>query len=221
MTNAMKGQIESPDQLVGVYQLMIRRGSITQERFYDVIEKIFSSCYQAVATAGRRYYCMNRKKLIDYIGDDNAAVIELSIDMANEEMMVEVKRSLSPDDERKFVDSTALQLYQIQLLDKPRLANLMGRGTEDDLWIAMREFVKESEEMQRKLAEQQKKQEAMALMMGEQQQQQQQDTMQQQQLGQAEEKALDRKHDLTKVALKGEIDNNNNDRQLTQSDTAR
>jgi len=221
VTNAMKGQIESPDQLVGVYQLMIRRGSITQERFYAAIEGIFNSCYQAVATSGRRYYCMNRKKLIDYIGDDNAAVIELSIDMANEEMMVEVKRSLSPDDERKFVDSTALQLFQIQLLDKPRLANLMGRGTEDDLWIAMREFVKESEEMQRKLAEQQKKQQAMALMMGEQQQQSQQDMMQQQQLGQSEEKALDRKHDLTKVALKGEIDSTNNDRQLTQSNTAR
>lgn len=214
VTNAMKGQIDSPDQLVGVYQLMIRRGSITQERFYDALEKVYKDCYQAVATAGRRYYCMNRKKLIDYVGDDNTNVIEMSVDMANEEMLVDVKRSLSPDDERKYVDSTVTQMMQIGMIDKYRFANIIGRGTEDDMWIAIREYARESEQAERIMAEQMKKQEAAGMMMGAQQQQQQSDMQLTQMKNQNEQKSLDRQHDVDKLVIEKALSNGQGERQL-------
>lgn len=216
VTNAMKGQIDSPDQLVGVYQLMIRRGSITQERFYDALENIYRDCYQATATAGRRYYCMNRKKLIDYVGDENASVIEMTPDMSNEEMMVDVKRSLSPDDERKFVDSTATQMLQIQMIDKIRFANIIGRGTEDDLWSAIREYAKESEQAERMMAEQAKRQEAAGMMMMNQQSQQQQDGQVMQMANQNQQRDLDRQHDMDKLVVEKALDNGNNPRELPQ-----
>lgn len=216
VTNAMKGQIDSPDQLVGVYQLMIRRGSITQERFYDALENIFKRCYQSIATAGRRYYCMNRKQLIDYVGDESAEVIEMSPDMSNEEMMVEIKRSLAPDDERKYVDQTIMQLLQTGLLDQPHVANLIGRGTEDDMWISVREFAKENEEVKRMMAEQQKKAEALQLTMGIQQAQAQQDTNRIQIASQNQNEALNRQHDIDKMVVSKALDNSGQPREIGQ-----
>lgn len=216
VTNAMKGQIDSPEQLVGVYQLMIRRGSITQERYYDALEQVFLDCYQAIATSGRRYYCMNRKKLIDYTGDQGAAIIEMSKDMANEEMLVEVKRSLSPDDERKFVDSQTLQFVQIGLLDKIRAANILGRGTEDDMWMAVREFAKEAEQAERIMAQQQKQLEAAQMMMGQQQMQQQQDTQLLAMQNQNNQKELDRQHEIDKMVIDRGLNRGGNPRELPQ-----
>lgn len=179
VNSAMKGQQESADQLVGVMQLMIKRGTVTQDRFYDAIQNVFHRCYQNMCSSGKRFYIQNKKQLINAVGDDAANVIVLSDGMNNEDFRVTVKRSLSPEDERKQVDALALQFFQAGLLDDEHMTNILGRGTEDDLWIAMREAGRERVEVQKM----QQKQMEMAA----QQQQQQQNQQQQQILGMAEQ----------------------------------
>jgi len=178
----MKGQTEGQDQLVGVMQLMIKRGTVTQERFYDAIQDIFRQMYQNMCSSGKRFYCQNKSTLMTAVGDEAADVIELSDGMNNEDFRVTVKRSLSPDEERKNVDSLALQFYQAQLLDRDSLTNILGRGTEDDLWQGIREYGRISGEAE-KIQQQQ-----MAQM--QQQQSQQQQAQQQQILGMQEEKMI-------------------------------
>ncbi len=175
VNSAMKGQQESPDQLVGVMQLMIKRGTVTQERFYDAIQGIFLRCYQNMCTSGKRFYIQNKKQLIDAVGDESANVIMLSDGMNNEDFRVTVKRSLSPDEERKAVDALATQFYQAQLLDDEHFTNVLGRGSEDDLWMAMRECGRERVEI-RKMQE---KQQAMMAQQQQAQQSQQQNQMMQ------------------------------------------
>jgi len=204
VNSAMKGQTEGQDQLVGVMQLMIKRGTVTQERFYDAIQDIFKQMYQNMCTSAKRFYIQNKSVLMSAVGDEAADVIELSDGMNNEEFRVTVKRSLAPDDERKAVDSLALQFYQAQLLDREHLTNVLGRGTEDDLWQAVREYGRiatEAEKMQ-----QQQMQQAMAAQQQQEQQAQrdQMAMMEGQQIQQSVEKEKDRlaKHqdNIIKVA---------------------
>lgn len=175
VNSAMKGQTEGADQLVGVMQLMIKRGSVTQERFYDAIEKIFHACYQAIASAGKRFYIANKKELIDMVGDEGATVISLSEDLNVEDFRVEVSRCLSPEDERKDTDTKILQFVQMGFLDKTRAANLLGRAYEEDLWSAIRETVREENimkaAMEQHQAQQQEQQAQYALMQEEEQKQ--------------------------------------------------
>lgn len=200
VNSAMKGQQENADQLVGVMQLMIKRGTVTQERFYDAVQEIFGRCYQNACTAGKRFYIQNKKLLIDAVGDDAANVIELSDGLNNEDFRVTVKRSLSPEDERKSVDALILQFLQGGLLDRGRATNLLGRGTEDDMWQAIREFGREAEEMEKA----QQRQAEMMQQQAQAQQQQQQDQMMgmamDAQAQEAEQKNADRE-----VKLAGEI----------------
>jgi hypothetical protein len=59
VNEGVKGDSNNPDQLVGVMQLMIQRGSIIQEPFYRAISDIYHGCYQSVASSGKRYYIDN------------------------------------------------------------------------------------------------------------------------------------------------------------------
>lgn len=207
MNAQMKGQQDSADQLVGVYQLMLKRGSVPQRRFYSMFTCVFEDMYQTVATSGRRYYITNKRKLINAVGDDDAEVIELSEDMKNEDMRVEVKTSFTPEDERKYVDGLILQLSNPQIpemqrmLDDTRASNLFGRGTEDDLFMAIREWAKEKEIVKQKQAEAQQKQTQMGIQMAGQQQDQAKQEQQHQEQREDGNKQADRENKLHNTLL--------------------
>ena len=201
VNSAMKGQVESADQLVGVMQLMIKRGSVTQERFYAAFESIFKACYQAIASVGKRFYIANKKELIDSIGDEGASVLTLSEDLNNEDFRVDTIRSLSPEDERRDTDTKILQFVQMGFLDKTRAANLLGRAYEEDLWSAIREAVREQNILQAAMEKQQAQQTEQMQQMAALSQQQEQQNAQQQQDIQLGENQKDREAKLKETAI--------------------
>lgn len=153
VSESMKGAV-SPDQLVGVMQLSLQRGSITQQPFYSAIQNIFEGCDQAIITSGKRFYIDNDTELINMIGQDRVESFKLSKDIRNESFRTYLKIGLDPDLERKDTDATILGLMQVGLLDDQRVSNMIGRASYDDVYAAVREYAKERREMQRIAAEQ-------------------------------------------------------------------
>jgi hypothetical protein len=56
--------------------------------------------------------------------------------------------------ERQMVDTMLLQFLQMGLIDKESFANIIGRGSLDDMWEAIRRYAKELTEAEKAAAEQ-------------------------------------------------------------------
>lgn len=206
---AMKGQQQSSEQLVGVTQLMLKRGSVTQERFFDALEDIFRQCYQNMATSGKRFFIQNRRELVMHVGSDEGAMtLELSPDMNNEDHLVTITRSLSPEDERLKVDQMLVAYMQMGLLSDIYVANLIGRATEEDMYSAIRQFAKEKLQMQKMASKQQQQQLQQQAQMQQQAMAQQQKQSEDDKLQEAVEKEKDRQSGIHKQIIKttGDLD---------------
>jgi len=154
VNEGLKGSTSNPDQLVGVMQLMIQRGSIMQEPFYKALTDIYKGCYQSIATSGKRYYIDNEIELIDAVGIESAQILKLTKDVRNEQMRVVVMPSPDPQAERLMVDQQILVWIQYGMLDQPTAAGLLGRASSEEAYVALREFSIKLEQ-QRRIAQQQ------------------------------------------------------------------
>lgn len=155
VNEGVKGETNNPDQLVGVMQLMIQRGSIIQEPFYKALMDVSRGCYQSIATSGKRYYIDNDVELTDAVGEEGANVLKLSKDMRNESLRVVLVRSIDSANERMNVDSTLMSFLQFGLMDQPTVSKLYGRATMEEALLAMREYQKDLAVKQRMAAQQQ------------------------------------------------------------------
>jgi len=155
MNEAMKGESSNPDQLVGVMQLMIQRGSVIQAPFYKAIMDVYRGCYQSIATSGKRYYIDNDVELIDAVGENSAEILKLSKDIRNEAMRVTLVRSTDDMNERLSVDSTLMSWLQFGLLDQETVSKLYGRATMEEALLEMREYQKRLAVQKRMAAQEQ------------------------------------------------------------------
>jgi len=155
VNEGLKGNTNNPDQLVGVMQLMIQRGSIIQEPFYKALTDIYKGCYQSILTSGKRYYIDNDLDLDDYVGVDGAQVIRLSKDMRLESLRAVVTRAIDPQTERMYVDQEILKWLQFGLIDQPTVASLTGKASFEEAVIAMRDFQRDLIARQRMANQQQ------------------------------------------------------------------
>ena len=155
VNEALKGQTGSPDQLVGVMQLMIQRGSVIQEPFYKALSDIFQGAYQNIVTSARRFYIDNNTELVDFVGDESSEVIKLSKDVRNENMAVGVKRVMDADQERQTVDQTVYTWIQLQIIDQPTAAKLLGKANMEEALEALKAYHKTLAEQQRLASQQQ------------------------------------------------------------------
>jgi hypothetical protein len=142
VNEGVKGDTGNPDQLVGVMQLMIQRGSIIQEPFYKALTDVFHGCYQSVVSSGRRYYADNEVELIDAVGEDAAQIIKLSKDTNTESLRVTLVRSMDTMNERMTTDAALMSWLQFGLIDQEVVSNLYGRCTMEEALIELREFQK-------------------------------------------------------------------------------
>jgi hypothetical protein len=172
VNESLKGQAGSSDQLVGLTQLMIQRGSVLQEPFYKAIEEIYLQAYQHIATVGKRIYIDNNKKLVEIVGSEDAEVLSLTPDMKNESFRVIIERVMDRNSEIKEVNQYLIQMMAANLLDQYRVAMLYNRATNEDMANGMREFAKEKKEAEKQQVTQQQEQQQQ--MMQEQQQMMQQ-----------------------------------------------
>jgi len=156
INDAIKGESTGSDQLVGVTQLMIQRGSLMQEPFYNAVTLVYKQCYQSICTQGKRIYADNERNITIAVGDEGFETIRITKDMNSEDFRTFVKRE-NPDEQLiSEGNQELLQFQQLQMLDNGRIANLWGRSSPDEVASALRAYAKEQIEV-KKMA--QKKQE--------------------------------------------------------------
>ncbi len=146
INEALQGQSTGSDQLVGVTEQLIQRGSIMQEPFYDAIANIYQQCYQSMATVGKRIYADNERELTIAVGDEGAQVIKISKDMKLEDFRIFVEREMTSAALTKQANEDLAMFYGAGLLDKKRFSNLWNRSTPQQVSAAIRAFAVEEEE---------------------------------------------------------------------------
>jgi len=180
------------DQLVGVTQSLIQRGSLMQEPFYHGISKLFEQCYEMVATVGRNIYIDNEASLHMAVGDDAAQAIKLSKDIKNEDFRIFIERAQDDESQKAMADQMLMLFVEAGFIDQKDFANLYNRSTPDQVTKALRETAKARIEMERQQAAEQAEAEQATLAA----MQQQQDTEKQEMFAQGRQKHMDKLEEI-------------------------
>lgn len=160
VNEAIKGESTGSDQLVGVTELMIQRGSLMQEPFYNAVTQIFLQSYQAIATVGKRIYADNERELTMAAGDAGYKLLRITKDMKIEDFKCFVKRANSDEVMTQAGDQMLLTFLQMQLIDKDAFSVLYGRSSPDEISMYLRKKAKDDREVARMTKEQDDKQNA-------------------------------------------------------------
>lgn len=202
INEALRGESTGSDQLVGVTELMIQRGSLMQEPFYNAVTEIFLQCYQSIATVGKRIYADNERELTMAVGDAGAKIIKITKDMKTEDFRVFVKRDNPQDMLVRAGDQMLTMFLQMQLIDKDMFANLYGRSTPDQITAALRRKAKDDREVA-KMDQKNQEQQAQALQQQIEQQGQEQRRMMDEAVARDDIKDLqDKKHEQNMAYIK-------------------
>ena len=138
VNEALKGESTGSDQLVGVTELLIQRGSLMQEPFYNAISDFYVQMYQDAATVGKRMYIDNERELAIITGDEGVEILTLSKELRNEDFRVFVSR----ENDDTVLQNQANQMLDIflerGLIDDKVHANHYNRSTPDDVTMALR-----------------------------------------------------------------------------------
>ena len=177
VNEALRGESIGQDQLVGVTQALIQRGSLMQEPFYEAMSDLFLQCYKHIATVGKNFYIDSEQELVNILGEDGAEVLKLSENMKNEDFNVFVERENDDSILKSQANQMLAVFLQQGLINDKVFANLYNRSTPNDVTKALRD--------QAKLRAEAERQQAIQM-------QQQADEMQQQALAQANLERQDR-----------------------------
>lgn len=138
VNESLRGESQGADQLVGVTQLQIQRASLIQEPFYYALADVFKQAAQAIANIGKRVYSQNPRKLAIILGDSKANVIKKVADLNLEDFRVFIARDNDHKQQVTIGNNMLLTLYQLQMIDKEKFADLYGRSTTEDIAQALR-----------------------------------------------------------------------------------
>ena len=154
VNEALKGESTGSDQLVGVTELLIQRGSLMQEPFYGAMTDLFIQMYQHTATVGKRMYIDNERELAIIAGDEGVEILRMSKDLYNEDFKVFVTRENDEALLRSQANSMLDVFLDRQLIDEKAFGNLYNRSTPDDVTMALRSQIGLRAEAARKAAKQ-------------------------------------------------------------------
>lgn len=206
VNEGLKGESTGNDQLVGVTQLLIQRGSLMQEPFYNALTQIFLQVHQHTATVGKRLYLDNEMELAIAVGDDGVEILQLAEDMRNEDFRVFVERENA--DEVLFASGDRMldTFLQLGMISEKAYSAAYTRTSPSGVASILREESGKREELKRRQENQAKQEEIALLEEAQTQEQRNQEFLAQQKQERGIERAEDHNNDLEKIALKGEVD---------------
>lgn len=155
INEAMTGTEGGQQQLVGVIESRIQRGTIIQEPFYFALSQMLLNIYESMANKGRMIYADNPRNLSINVGDKGAQEIIITKDMKLEDFTMEVKRVSSDEDQVASGNNLLFTLLQLQLLDRDRFANLLNRADADKIADSVRDYMADLKEVEREQIKQQ------------------------------------------------------------------
>lgn len=178
VNEGLKGESTGSDQLVGVTKLMIQRGSIMQEPFYNALTEVFLQMFQSVASVGKKFYIDHDLELSNIGGDGAAKVFKLSQEARNEDFLVFIERENPEEVLINQANQMLMTFMEMGIVDEITFSDLYGRSTPDEVMIKVRSAAKIKQEASRRAEEEAAQAEQMVM---QQQQQEAQQMMQQQQ----------------------------------------
>lgn len=149
VNESMQGTAGGKRRLVGVTQLDIQRGTLIQEPFYYALSRIILQAGQAIASVGKRIYADNRRKLAIMTGDKGVRNIIITDEMVIEDFRMYIKRTIGEEEQKQAGNQLLFSLVGAQLIDGKRFANMLNRGSIDDISRAVREFQQEKIEAEK------------------------------------------------------------------------
>lgn len=197
VNEGLKGESTGSDQLVGVTKLMIQRGSIMQEPFYNALSNVFLQMFDCVASVGKKFYIDNDRELSIIAGDDATKVFKLSEEVRNEDFLIFVERENPEDMLINQANQTLMAFKEMGLVDDVVFTNLYNRSTPEKVMADVRSYARIKQESARRAEEE-------ALAMEEQAMQQQQQMMQQETQRQDQKDAQKEMNKLKAVELQNE-----------------
>lgn len=202
VNDAIMGQSQGQDQLVGVTQALINQGSLIQEPFYYAISHLYLQCYQCISDVGKRIYADNERELADIVGDDGVGIIKISKDFKSEDFRCFVKKETVDEIQTQNANAQLMTFYQLGLIDQTMFANLYGRSTVSEVNKALRDKASLNAEAARVQAQQQQ-QMMQQQMQAQQQQMAQMQDMQNQQIASEQIKEQTKaQNDIDKINTK-------------------
>jgi len=215
VNEGLKGESTGSDQLVGVTQLLIQRGSLMQEPFYNALTQVFLQVHQHTATVAKRMYIDNERELAIAVGDDGVEILELSKEMRNEDFRTFVTRENAEESLFAQGDQMLNVFLQTGMIDEKIYANLYSRSTPADVAMALRENAGKKIELQRQQAKQAQADQQIAAQQIAQQEAANAQFIENERKGRTIEKMEDHSNEMEKIALKGEIDAMNKTKNAT------
>lgn len=142
-------------ELVGVTESRIMRGSLIQEPFYFALNRIFFQCYNSMVSTGKRIYADNKRSLSIAVGDDGVEEIAVTEEMALEDFRITIRRVQDDLTSIQEGNQFLISMMQLGLVKDPKVAvNLFNRGTVDDVSRELRKHWKDISEAERIQAQQ-------------------------------------------------------------------
>lgn len=197
INEGLKGESTGQDQLVGVTQLLIQRGSLMQEPFYLAIQNTFKQLHNFCATVGKRMYLDNERELSFSIGDNGLEVVKLSKEMRNEDFRVFVKRDNTDEMMQQQANQMLTMFLEFQLIDNVVFADNYNRSTPTEVSRALRRYTSQKIEAQKEMSEQQ-------AVEGAQMEKAQGEAYNIQQAQALSDRAQDQQHEINKIAATGQ-----------------
>lgn len=138
------------DQGKGVTEMLIQRGSISQESFHEAYADLQWQKYQFLATAGKEFYLQRPDVIMDMVSDEDLIWLFATRDMAIERFGVQVLRD-SPDRARRAQANDWLNfMLERQIISAELYAELYNNSYPEDVSVAIRQYTKELAAAQKK-----------------------------------------------------------------------
>ncbi len=153
INESLQGQSVSANQLVGVTNSQIQRGSLIQEPFYSALTHIFLQSYQSIADVGKRFYLKHKRQLTIAIGDSLAKVLKLSEGLNMEDFRVFIKRKPNTDQEIQVGNQLLISFIAQGMIDMTGFSDMYNRSTPDQIAQKLREIAKTQAMAQKQEAE--------------------------------------------------------------------
>jgi hypothetical protein len=202
VNDALTGESTGSEQLVGVTQLLIQRGSLMQEPFYNAISEIYLQCFDMIATVGKKIYADNAREMAIAVGDEGVEVFQISKDMKMEDFRCFVKRENTDETLISSANSMLMVMLGQGMITQEDFANLFGRATPEMVAQTMRKRAKENIEIQRMAEKQGQQQQQQMMAMA----QEETDKMEQKEMEmialEDSKYQMDQKHDIDKIYAK-------------------
>lgn len=149
VNDSMTGTGGASDQLVGVVDAQIQRGSLVQEPFYWGLTSVLRQAYDHMATVGKAIAYDNPRRLAIMVGDKGAKNLVITKDHMLLDNRISINRSETKEQGIQNGNALLFTLLQGGLIEKEQFQNLFNRADADRISKALRAFAKE--ELQAKI----------------------------------------------------------------------